>query len=216
MLGEDLKELTESILDGDVLDEDFFLQLANIAKETLEAERMWSYLKVVDASQSVAQGNNASVPKVLPSDFAEDYLVQIGSGFVEAHPVSFEEQFKYRNSANRYYVDVAGGNYYILGNTPGGTIYFFYKKITDAITLTTAPTFPARFHPIIAFMVAGYIQVGVDADDIYARMSPENKAQALQIRANMIQWDTNIKARAQDNRVGVADADSADVPLEIM
>jgi hypothetical protein len=204
MNGETLKELAESILDGQTLDQDFFLQLANIAKNKLEGERLWQYLKKLDDTQSASSGNNYNSAKTLPTDFALDYLVEVGTGFVEQTPVRFEEQHKYRQSANRYYIDLANNSFYILGPSNGGTIYFFYKRTTPDITMVSEPVFPERFHPILAYMVAGYYQAGVDSDDIYARMSPENKTAALEIKASMIQWDTDLALRAQDGQIGVA------------
>ncbi len=215
MNGTQLKALTESILDGLSIDQDFFLQLANVAITNLQAERVWQYLKKLDASQSASSGNGYATAKTLPTDFDLDYKVLVGTSSNEYFPVAFEEQVAYRNSSNRYYIDIGAGTYYLLGNSNGGTIQFFYKRTTTPITLTTSPVFPDRFHPLIAFFVAGYYQMGVDADDIFARMSPENKAQAVSLHASMIQWDTDLKARAQNNRVGVADSEPG-VSLEQM
>lgn len=206
MTGQELLDFTESILDGTTVDPDLFLQLSNIAKNKLEGERVWQYLKKLDDTQIASSGNNYATAKTLPSDFALDYLVEIGTGFTELHPVSFEEQHKYRQSANRYFIDLANNSFYILGPSQGGTIYFFYKRKTDDITLTTSPAFPSIYHPIISYMVAAYIQGAVDSDDIFARMAPENKAAAIELKMSMIQWDADLAIRAQGGQIGVANS----------
>ena len=48
--------------------------------------------------------------------------------------------------------------------------------------------------------------MGVDADDIFARMSPENKAQALVLKASMDSWDTQLQLDAQNNQTQIADS----------
>lgn len=199
MTGSELKEFTESVLDGLELDETFYYQLLNIAKTKLEGMRVWQYLKKVNSSNSAS-----SSAITLPTDCAEDYKVMVGTS-QEYFPVPFEEQFKYRNSANRYYIDWANGQYYLLGTIRPGTIYFFYKRFTDDITSNTSPVFPARYHALLAFYVAGYYQSGVDSDDIFARMSPENKMAAMELQRAMMAWDTSLALRAQNNQVGVAD-----------
>ena len=46
MIGSELKQLAEDILDGNVeWSDEFFYQLLNIAKVKLESKRMWQFLK---------------------------------------------------------------------------------------------------------------------------------------------------------------------------
>jgi len=103
----------------------------------------------------------------------------------------------------------------LLGNSiKSDTLYIFYKRFTPALTSATSPVFPTRFHPILAYYVAAYYQAGVDSDDIFARMAPENRVAAMELERSMKQWDSSIAMRAQDNTIGVANSSpSVDVGL---
>lgn len=210
MTGSELKAFTEEILDGIELEDDFFYNLLNIAKTKLEGKRLWQFLKKLDSS------NTASSSIIsLPSDFAEDYKVMVGSNF-EYTPVPFEEQQNYARSSGKYYIDYSTNQLKLLGSSiPSQPLYIFYKRFTDDITSSSSPVFPSRFHPILAFYVAGFYQVGIDSDDIFARMGPENKRAAMELENSMSMWDTSIAMRAQNNRMGVAESNN-EIPLEQM
>lgn len=210
MTGSELKELSENILDGLTIDTDFYYQLLNIAKTKLEEQRLWQYLKKLNSSNTAS-----STAVTLPSDFAEEYKIMVGSNF-EYTPVSFEEQQSFRNSSGHYYIDWSALTLNLLGATiPAQTLYIFYKRFTPDIAAATSPVFPERFHPILAYYVAAYYQAGVDSDDIFSRMAPENRLAALELERSMKQWDNSITLRAQDNRIGVANSDNG-IPLELM
>lgn len=207
MTGEQLKEFTESILDGLTLDEDLFYNLLNIAKNKREEKRPWQMLRKLDSTKTASSGNNYSTSKAMPTDERYEYKLMLGTS-IELFPVNFEEQIMHRNSANRYYNDRANEVYYILGNVgQAATLHRFYIRTTPDIAAATSPVWPIRFHPLLAFEVAGYYQNGVDADDIFARMSPENKLAARELEIAMTTWDTNLTLRAQNDRVGVANSE---------
>jgi hypothetical protein len=116
----------------------------------------------------------------------------------------------------RYFVDVAGGNYYLTGSVGvSSTIYNFYLKTTDDIATATSWVAPSRFHPLLAYDVAGFVMGGIDADDIYARMAPYQRAAALELERAMIAWDTALKLRSMNNSFAGTDGD-ASVPLGMM
>lgn len=209
MTGSDIKEFAESILDGVTIPEDFFYQLLNIAKNKLEEKRIWQYLKRVDSTNNGYTGGSYS----LPDDFALDYKLLVGDA--EYIPVSFEEQHTYKNVSNRYYIDWSTELYYLLGNVKPDTIYLFYKKTTDDITSSTSPIFPKRFHPLLGYYVAAYYQNGVEYDDIWSKMSPENKIAAMELENAMALWDQQLSARSQDHRIGVANSEPT-VDLSMM
>lgn len=198
MIGSELYALTTDILDGEIMNEDFFYQLLNIAKTNLEELRAWNFLKKLDESET---GNTS--PKSLPTDFGRDYKVLVGTQ--EYIPVPFED--KHQGGSYRYYLDVANGTYNLLGTPKSEPVYFFYLRFTPELGAEDAPVFPERFHKLLAFYVAGYYQNGVDADDLFARMSPENKAQALTLQRSMVSWDANLSARARNNQIGVAQSE---------
>jgi hypothetical protein len=210
MTGAEIKTLSESILDGETIPEDFFYQLLNIAKTKLEEQRLWQYLKKVDSS------NTASSSVVtLPSDFAEEYKITIGTSD-ELSPVPFEEQHIYATASGRYFIDWANLTLKLLGNSiKSDTLYLFYKRFTPEVTSATSPVFPTRFHPLLGFYVAAYYQSGVDSDDVFARMAPENRLAAMELERAMKQWDSGIAMRAQDNTIGVAHS-SPGVSIEQM
>jgi hypothetical protein len=202
MTAQEIKDLAELILD-DTISDDLFLGYLDAAKNIIEDSRDWEFLKALDTSNTASSGT-----KTLPTAFRKDRKMLIGAGFTEYWPVGFEEQHLYRNTSRRYYIDYSAGTFELLGNIGvTGTIYFYYLKSTPELGLSDSPVWPTRFHKILAFMVAAYVMGGVDADDIFARMSPENKLVGMQLLNSMILWDTNLKVRAKNNRLGVADTE---------
>lgn len=203
MTGAQIKTMCETILD-DTVDETLFYQLANVAKDQVEDERAWMFLRSLDSSKTATSGQSSDTAIALPTAWRRTYKLMLGY-WQEYQQVPFDEQHVWRYSSNRYCIDVANSVYYLLGTVGAtDTIYHYYIKTTDDVAAATSPVWPARFHPIIAFYVAGYIMGGQDADDIFARMSPENKAAAeLLIRA-MRDWDYQLQLSAQNNQQGVA------------
>jgi hypothetical protein len=204
MIGSTIKEMTESILD-DSVDDVLFYQLVNVAKNTIENERPWMFLRAVDDTQTSTTGNNSTTPRSLPKDWRRTYKMLIGRD-MQITQVPFDEQHLWRQSSYRFCVDVANSQYYLLGATGvADTIYHYYIKKTPEITSATSwePTvLLADYDAILAFMVAGYIMAGVDADDIFARMSVENKVMAQTIKASMVAWDMQLQIDAQSGFLG--------------
>lgn len=206
MTGSELKTLTENILDGDTIDDVLFLQLINLAKNRLEQERPWMYLRKLDDTKTASAGNGYNNAIDCPSDWRETWKLYVGED-TQYIQVPFDQQHLYRNSPQHFVVDVANEQYYLLGNISGAQqIYHYYIKTTPDITLSTSPAFP-RFHEILAFEVAGYIQMGVDADDVFARMSPENKMQAQLSKEAMTRWDINLQQAEMNKRLSIADTE---------
>ena len=194
MTGAELRTQVETILD-DTVDEVLFYQLANVAKNYIEDLRPWAMLKALDSSQTATTSAIA-----LPTAWRRTYKLMLGTDYA-VEQVPFDEQHIWRNSSNRFCIDVANSVYYLLGATTSDTLYHYYIKTTTDIAAGTSPVWPERFHSIIAFWVAGYIMLGVDADDIFARMSPENKAAAQTLLAGMEAWDMQLQIDAQGGRV---------------
>ena len=215
MTGSTLKTMTETILD-DGVDEVLFYQLANVAKNNVEDARPWMMLRALDSSLSSTAGDNSETARALPTAWRRTYKLLVGKDQLYTQ-VPFDEQHLYRYSSNRYVVDVANSVYYLLGNIgTANTIYHYYIKTTTDIAEDTSPVWPDRFHPIIAYEVAGYIMMGVDADDIFARMSPENKVAAETLRKSMEAWDYQLQLDAQGNQIQVADTLTAGIDLGLM
>jgi uncharacterized membrane-anchored protein YjiN (DUF445 family) len=195
MNGATLKTMVESIMD-DTIDDVLFYQLLNVAKNRIENERPWMFLRKLDSSLTTTVGDNSSISRALPTDWRRTYKLMVGldQQFIQ---VPFDEQHQYRYSSNRFVIDVAGNVYYLLGTLgKADTIYHYYIKKTDDITAVTSPVWN-EFHEILAFDTAGYAMMGTDADDIYARMSPENKNMALMLKNSMEAWDFQLQIDAQ-------------------
>lgn len=196
MTGTELKVIADDILDNNAdWSDDHFLVLLNIAKTKVEELRLWQYLKKSTTITS----------STLPTDFAEDYKVMIGTS-IECFPVPFEEQLAYADSSNRYYIDWANLTINFLGTTSSGTKYLFYKRFTPDVTLLTSPEMPVRFQSLLAYYTAAIHSIGTDSDDIMARMSPANRQAAFELERAMKAWDQNIALRSVNNQVGVADS----------
>jgi hypothetical protein len=206
MTGAELKTFAESILDGDSIDSTFFYQLLNVAKNRLEDSRPWMYLRALDSTQTATTGNNYDTALSLPTAWRRTWKLYVGED-LQYFPVPFDQQHLYRYHGRRFVVDVANSTFYLLGNVGSAdTIYHYYIKTTDDIESGTSWTAPSRFHALLGFEVAGYIQMGVDADDIFARMSPENKMQAQLVRRSMEDWDTNLQLAEQNDQAQIADS----------
>lgn len=203
MTGQEIKIFAEAVLDNNVdWDDTFFYQLLNIARVKMESKRLWQYLKKLNDSNTASSSAIA-----LPSDLSEEYKILVGTD-TEYFPVPFEEQHIYRNSSNRYFLDIANMTIKLLGaSIPSRTLYIYYKRFCDDITSATSPTFPARFHPLLGFYTASVWQGNIDSDDIFARMSPANRMAAIELENAMEIWDGNLAMRAQNNQVGVANSE---------
>lgn len=199
---QDIKDLAESILDQ-TIEDSLFLSILNVLKDRREEMRPWQFLLKLDSSNSATTS-----PITLPTDFRLPRKLLVGTGFYERLPVRFDEQHQYQNDSSKYFLDMANLTYTLLGPIgQGGTVYLYYVKTTPYLTaLTDVLTWPTRFWPLLAFDIAGYIMNGQDADDIFARMSPENKGQALLLEAQMTNWDNQLQIAAQGGRVGVANS----------
>lgn len=204
MNGAQIKQMAETILDGDTLDEVFFYNVLNGAKDQIEDSRPWMFLRKLDTSVSATAGS----PLSLPTDWRMTWKLYVGQDQLYTQ-IPFDQLHLYRNEVHRFVVDVASGTYTLLGTISGGApVYHYYIKTTDEVTADTSPVFPARFHPILAYYVAGYVQMGVDSDDLFARMAPENKVQAQSLLSAMERWDTNLQLREQNGQVMMADMGS--------
>lgn len=208
MTGAEIKTFAEGLLDDNVTwSDEHFYTLLNVAKTKVEELKLWQFLK-----KTYSQSATSSLI-TLPSDFAEDYKVLVGT--TEYFPIPFEEQYAYANMSNTYYIDWANGQIKLLGSNISGTLYLFYKRFTDDIAETTSPVFPARFHPLLAYYVVAVHQAGTDSDDIMARMSPVNRQAAFELERAMKSWDSAITMRVQNNQIGVANTVS-EYPIELM
>lgn len=202
MTGETLKTMCETILD-DTIDDVLFYQLANVAKNRIEDIRPWMMLRSLDSSQTATAGNTSTTSRALPTSWRRTYKLMVGRD-MPFEQVPFDEQHIWRNSANKFCVDVANSVYYLLGSIGSAeTIYHYYIKSTSDIAAAISPVWPERFHPIIAYDVASYIMAGVDADEEFSRMAGPNQAAHQALLKSMESWDTDLQLAAQGGRAQV-------------
>lgn len=217
MLVSALKTFTENIID-DVLDEDFFIDLVNMSITELTYDRAWQVLISFDSSQSSGASDTYLSMKSLPTDFSYP-LDKINVGVDRVHKqVPFIDRYKYKNNSGFFYIDYANNQFAVIGSAnTTQTIYFPYVKTTTAVTAVTEDLDTAAIYPFPSFaqkllglMIAGFYTGGVDYDDIYARMSPQQQKQAEMIRRRLVDWDTKLALASMDGSASefISDYDS--------
>lgn len=201
MIGSELKTFVESLIDDDIEDT-LFYTLLNIAKDQIEDSREWEVLKKWDLTLTYLTGDTYLTPKTLPVDFrsmfaeGEVYLGENNPYF----PVPYKDIYKYNNFARHYTIDYLNNKLYILGSEASNcSIYLPYLGTSNDIIATTAWAFPSRFHPLLGLMVAGFYTAGVDADDIYARMSTTHRIAAASLQSGLEKWNTRLALMAMGN-----------------
>lgn len=199
----EIKTLTDNIL-GETMNEDIFYQLANIVVNKILEERDWMFLR----KRMQLTGSTMS----LPDDFKQIRAVKDISFTLTQ--IDFDQQDEYDGVNSVYYLDYEN-NQIVVPGTLNRLPYMYYIKTTEEVTSSVDPVFPSRFWPRIAFDVVGYFQNGMDADDIYARMSPENKAVAIGMKKDMAYWDAKNQSRSKNGQIGVQNT-SGGVALENM
>ena len=118
-----------------------------------------------------------------------------------------------RPSTNRYYVDFASTQFALTGKVASSqTIAFVYIKATDDIESGTSPVWPARFHKLVAYIMAEFHQLGVDVDDINQVQGENQRKIAEKIMDPMVRWDGQLKNQAMNNSFFGRDTD-VEIPL---
>jgi len=199
MIGSEIKDFAESILDEN-LDETLFLTLLNVAKDNIEDDGTeWEFLKSIDSTKQALASDTYTSMKNLPTGFRRP-LKEIFVGSLRYYPIRFEQREANKNGTRKFYIDYKNQQFAIIGApSTTQTIVFPFLSTSDELTLVNEWAFPERFHKKLGFDIAGYYQMGVDADDIYARMSPENKMAAKIIANNMRRWNTSLALHAIGN-----------------
>jgi hypothetical protein len=210
MTGTEIKEMADSIVE-DTIPDTLFYTLLNTAKNRVEDTRAWEFLKKWDATKTASAGDTFETAKALPTDFRSDYKLIVGSTD-EYFPILHEEKYAYKDSARRYYVDVASGNFFLTGKGTG-IIHLLYLKTTDDIDSSNSPVWPSRFHPLLAFEVAVMYQGGIDYDDPNINMSTMNRLTAKTLWDAMVSWDTTLKMRGMNKSFSSPEADTTATPL---
>lgn len=207
MTGQQLLDLTTSILGGEEIDQTFGLQMLNIVRGVIEGKRPWQVLKKVDSSVTITGANTYTTPLTAPSDlryYIGDGSIQLFDGtnipdICTEFP--FEEQLLRKNNSLEFCVDYGALTFYIMGVIPRSyTVYQWYISDPGDITLNTEwLKFPARFHPALAYELAAMWRLGTDYDDVAARNADDNARRADMILKGAYTWDTKLTLTAVRN-----------------
>ena len=197
MTGTALETMINSLVD-DTLDQTHLVNLLNAADGLISGERDWEKLKAIDSSKTWISSDTYTTTKALPTDFFAPYKLYVQGETRPWPAIGLADRERYKDIFGRWYIDFANDTFSLCGVT-GSTriLYLVYLKTTTLWTVATlgsvSPWYPARFHPLLAFYVAGLHLGGVDSDDIAARMSPVNRNEFLALKKAMIAWDARLK-----------------------
>ena len=200
----ELKTFCENLLDGDTIDTDYFYNLLDVARVKVEAERNWKVLEKEDPSQTASVGDTFLTTKTLPTDFAS--VIRLfttksdNSGEIGYSPIEFNRRYFYRLSSRRFWIDYANGTFGLTGKTSDArTIHLIYKKTGTALSASQTWSFPSRFWPILAFMVAEMIRAGSDYDLVNVQQAVQNRKDGKELWESLIYWDTSLRLGEMNN-----------------
>lgn len=209
MTGEELSTFCEEANGGEAINDTFLFQLTNISKALVEGLREWVILRATDTSKTVTTGNTWQTAIDLSTitrfnRFYGDYPIRLfdGTNRLEYYrQVPFEERLVYYQVPNTFCYDEANKTLYLNGTVNlAGTLYINHIKDTADVTSASSPvwSFPSWSHPLLGLMAVAMNKGGVDYDDINARMSPVQSAQADAIVKRLEAWDTAKQIAIRD------------------
>ncbi len=194
MTGPALETFCEEVNGGDAIGSTLLFQLLNLSRAMVEQRRPWMLLRKTDTSKTVSASAssawNTAISLASITDFNRFYetdqnapikLFDGNNRIEEYRQVPFEQRLAYKDSPNTFCYNEATQTLYLNGNISfGGTLYIDYIRDSGDITNDDASSwaFPSWSHPLLGFMAVGMHKGGIDFDDINARMSPDNRAQA--------------------------------------
>jgi hypothetical protein len=205
----------EKIVD-DALDQTLEVQLLNAAKDMLENERDWQYLKKLDTSQVFNSGDTFLTTHPLPSDFVRpsSYGIFIGLNqttqvdMIPYQLIPYEQAIRWQAITHRYYIDMNNLVYGIMGSAnPGGTIYFYYQKFTPPLAPATGsqpsgtvntPSMPKRFIPLLVYYM-GMQYFAVDQGDKNRAWDDRWQKYFSDLHDAMVLWDEMLVTQARQN-----------------
>lgn len=208
MTGADIKAYADSLVQ-DTMPDAFFLGAVNSAKDIIEGERAWEFLKKLDTSETHSIGATVSTSHTLPTDIGEPLSVSIGTDTVSRNLISLSDSRNLRDQSGSYYIDWANSTYHFTGTEgTGGTVYFEYKYATDDIAAGTSPVWASRFHRILAYEVAK-LWFAQDQGERQFSWAPEMAHEAQRLKEAMVFHDERIKAQALNSAGTPADTSNA-------
>lgn len=194
MTGDEIiAKFEEYVDDGTELSSQEELDLANKIYNKVCNYRPWNFLK------AGASGSISGSSITLPTDFAclvNNYeetgpkTIYLGSVLNPYKIVNWSDRRQYSNQSVAY-IDPTDSTIKFTFTPTETTYEFDYIKIPTALTTSTSPAFPARFHDIIyhGMAVDDYAIQQFDKARSYA---PENQAKFDSILKDMSFWDAQF------------------------
>jgi hypothetical protein len=200
MTGTELLTFSTEVNGGASVGDTLLFQLLNLSKAMVEQRRPWMLLRKTDTSKTVTTGNTWQTAIDLStiarfSKFYGKFPLRLFDGNITTEryrQVPFEDRLEHQFAANTFCYDEANQILYLNGTVNfAGTLYIHYLQNTADLTNDDSSTwsFPTWSHPLLGFMAVGMYKGGIDFDDINARMSGDNRAQANAILAMLENWD---------------------------
>jgi len=201
MTSNELKTFFEFLVD-DTIDSDRFQDIIQIVSRRLWTQRPWEFLKTNTDATTASIG---TLTYSLPSDFLLPLPIWVGD--TQIYPIARDQRRLFRNSFNRYYLDIKNDNYvFTQSPSKADTIYFDYIYNPTDITLsdtdieTTVPGFLSAFHPLLAYEAAKtyfYQDTGSKSDS----WAVEHEIEYQKLYSQMVEYDHSLKTAAQNSAI---------------
>lgn len=192
MTGLEIKTMIEALVD-DTLDDTIAYQIINNKINEIEAERPWKYLKTTSTSLTATTSTTHDTANTIPTDCAT--LLKIEVGDMEYKPKPLQDKKEWEDITGYYFVK--GSSFYLSGTVDETkTITITYRAFSTEITSATSPSFPTRFHKMLAYFGASEYYI-MDAGEKAMSWSNELFTRGELLLRQMRLWD----AEQQSNEV---------------
>lgn len=201
MTYDEIKTLYEDLI-GDTTDDNTTRILADSAYSEIIIGEELAFFKTIYTSLSVAVGDTYLTQYSLPTNFLAPIIPigRKGNLYVGKTPkiqAPYEEWVLYRDSSERWTIDYANNKFYIAGRqTQANVITLPYIKSHTPLTTGVTPEIPVQFHPLIAYVMAGFALSGmqdVGGDTIEINLSQAQKYAASKLLSALRLWDARLK-----------------------
>lgn len=213
--GDDIITYFETLID-DSPDPTYEKILLNKVKNMIEGSRDWNFLRAFDNSKTATPADTYLTAKALPTDFGYARRIFLNGELTPYVLIGLEERDRYKDVYKRWYIDFANNNFFLCGKVSQNfAINMYYTKFTPDVkittvdALTTAPTWPTRYLPLIAIKMAEEHMAAADIDDVNFRLSQQNLRLANDMLKEMIHWDARQKTLEYNDKMnGSVDFDT--------
>ena len=172
------------------------LALAQEIYDDICNDRPWEWLK------ATATGTTSTVVSyiALPADFRELSLnkdnksvIFVGSDYQEYKVVPFSSRRDYRDQDGICYIDIPNSRLYFTKQpTAAEAIEYDYIKNPADLTGATSPIFPAKYHNVVAYGMAGKFN-NIEQTEKDGSYQNENQTEYYKLLSDMRMEDSNIK-----------------------